>query len=261
MALRTCENCGRQFEAVRSSRRFCSASCRVNAHQKGKRKGLDTNFTLPEVPMSQPTSKLLTAAQAARIRGVHPKTFARWKIPPVVPGRRGRGGEALYDPATVKAFQPPEPGRPGRVVPPSPLEPKPVDCPLPDGIEAQIVAGLELGARTHRSPKWLDHVADKWLAETSKLDPNSRRGIVRERDIAEKDPRVTQDGEILPLRGHVKTSTSDDWKPLKGVKMTAEERAARRKYLSELDAIEGHHAWAKGRDVKAPHHDSHDTAS
>lgn len=38
MAHRQCDHCGRSFEAVRSTRRFCSDACRVNAYQKAKRK-------------------------------------------------------------------------------------------------------------------------------------------------------------------------------------------------------------------------------
>jgi hypothetical protein len=218
--------------------------------------------------MSQQTSQLITAAEAARIRNVHPKTFARWKIAPVVPGRPGRGGGALFDPAIVEAYQPPDPGRPpGEYVPPEPAPPKLVDSPLPDGIEAQIQAGLERGAHRHHAPKWLDDVTDKWLSEASKKDRKAVRASgerypsTRERDIAEKDPRLNPDGEILPTRRHVKTSTSDDWKPLKGAKLAPDERAAKRKYLADLEALEGHHTWQKSRDVKAPHADSHDTAS
>lgn len=216
--------------------------------------------------MSQQTSKLITATEAAQLRNVHPKTFARWKIAPVVPGRPGRGGGALFDPAIVEAFKPPDPGRPiGFYVPPSPPPPKTVDCPLPDGIEGQIQAGLEIGARTHRSPKWMDNLADKWLAEASKKDSTSvkasgeRSPSVRERDIAEKDggPRVNQDGELGP-RPHVKTSASDEWRPRKDAKLTDAERAARRKYLADLDVIEGHHAWQKSLDVKHRRQDRQD---
>jgi hypothetical protein len=216
--------------------------------------------------MSQQTSKLITATEAAQLRNVHPKTFARWKIAPVVPGRPGRGGGALFDPAIVEAFKPPDPGRPiGFYVPPSPPPPKPVDCPLPDGREARIQAALEQGAHTHRAAKWLDDETDRWLAEAGKIDrasvkaSNERNPSVRERDIAEKDPRINQDGEILPPRRHVKTS-SDEWKPRMG-KLTDEERAARRKYLADLKALEGHDTWQKSLDVKHPHLDHHDTAS
>jgi hypothetical protein len=217
--------------------------------------------------MSQQTSKLITATEAAQLRNVHPKTFARWKIAPVVPGRPGRGGGALFDPAMVEAFKPPDPGRPGGIyVPPSPPPPKAVDCSLPDGREARIQAALEQGALTHRAAKWLDDETDKWLAEAGKIDrasvkaSNERNPSVRERDVAETDPRINQDGEILPPRRHVKTS-SDEWKPRKGVKLTDEEKTARREYLADLMALEGHYTWQKGQDVKHPHDDSHDTAS
>jgi hypothetical protein len=219
--------------------------------------------------LSRHASKLITAAEAAQLRGVHPKTFARWKIPPVVPGRRGRGGGALFDPTIVEAFQAPDPGRPaGFYIWPEPQPPKPVDSPLPSGIEAQIQAGLEQGARTHRAAKWLDTVTDKWLAEASKVDRASvkasgeRNPSIRERDIAEKDggPRVNQNGEVGP-RPHVKTSTSDEWRPRKDAKLTDAEKAARRKYLADLEAMEGHHTFQKSRDVKHPRHDSQDSSS
>jgi hypothetical protein len=220
--------------------------------------------------MSQQTSQLITATEAARLRNVHPKTFARWKIAPAIPGRRGRGGGALFDPAIVEAFQPPDTGRPiGFYVPPEPAPPKAVDCPLPSGIERQIQAGLELGAKKHRSPKWLDTVTDKWLAEASKVDRASvkasgeRNPSIRERDVAEKDggPRVNQDGEPLGPRPHVKTSTSDEWRPREDAKLTDEEKAARRRHLADLVVVEGQHSYQKSRDVRHRRYDSHDSSS
>ncbi len=220
--------------------------------------------------MPQQASKLITASEAAQLRGVHPKTFARWKIPPVVAGRRGHGGGALFDPTTVEAFKPPEPGRPGGFyVPPEPQPPKRVDSPIPSTIEKQIQAGLDQGARTHRAAKWLDTVTDKWLAEASKVDRASvkasgeRNPSIRERDIAEKDggPRVNQLGEPIGPRPHVKTSTSEDWRPRKDAKLTDEEKAARRRHLADLVVVEGQHTYQKSRDVKHQRYDSHDSSS
>jgi hypothetical protein len=135
--------------------------------------------------------------------------------------------------------QPPDPGRPTRpYVSSEPAPPKRVDSALPEGIEAQIVRGLELAARTRRAPKWLDNVADKWLAEASKKDAASVRAsrerypTIRERDMADSAPRVTQDGG-LSIRHHVRTSIAGDQKPRGAVSLTPEERAAKRRLVGQ----------------------------
>jgi hypothetical protein len=39
MALRGCEQCGKPYEAVRASSRFCGSACKQKAYRNAKRNG------------------------------------------------------------------------------------------------------------------------------------------------------------------------------------------------------------------------------
>ncbi len=145
------------------------------------------------------SQQLIDAYEAACRLDVHPKTFARFVraglIAPAVPGRKGRGAKALFHCEDVERL---------RALRKNGPDPAPVDSPVSPDREQRIEAGLR---RAHGCPihpgecppsctekvdqpdKWLDDVADRWLAQAAKADHAQVDGSAkrhphrRERDL------------------------------------------------------------------------------
>jgi Helix-turn-helix domain len=137
--------------------------------------------------MSRP--KLIDATEAAVRLGVHQKTFARYVraglIVAAVPGRKGRGGSALYSRESIDRIRDQREPKPPAVEPPAP-----VDLPVSPERHQRIEAALQ---NTGRSPKWLEDVGDRWLAQAARVDPakvkdgKQRNPHRRERDLNDHD--------------------------------------------------------------------------
>ena len=65
MIIKTCESCGKRYEAQRRDGKFCSVACRKRAFRKSKRDASSTNvITLAERPRERTGSQLTKKAQA-----------------------------------------------------------------------------------------------------------------------------------------------------------------------------------------------------
>lgn len=114
---------------------------------------------------------LTTIQAAARLR-VHPKTLARYvregRVVPVVPGRKGRGGAAMFSRAALDRLH--------------------ARRPAPE-LGASRVQEIEAALQeAGNPPEWLERLSDDWLARVEECDP-ARVKASRERDphVRERD--------------------------------------------------------------------------